>query len=167
MDCLCEPDAWPGIRNCRTGTANGKILYKDPVVKLNLTLDGPIAQLAEQRTHNPRVAGSSPAGPTNPFQRGCGYSSNPSWSVPSWQKTLVPCIANRASFALDENGQNAFTSVYGIDLRNYPQRPGSSIKPAKLRTFYSSIHWIASRLESSELISSRARRALVIQSGLV
>ncbi len=32
---------------------------------------GPLAQLAEQRTHNPRVAGSSPAGPTSkrPGQR--------------------------------------------------------------------------------------------------
>ncbi len=34
---------------------------------------GPIAQLVEQRTHNPSVAGSSPAGPTvSSAGRECG-----------------------------------------------------------------------------------------------
>src|SRR3954453_6982299 len=32
---------------------------------------GPLAQLAEQRTFNPRVVGSSPTGPTNPQVKAC------------------------------------------------------------------------------------------------
>jgi len=46
-----------------------------------------------------------------------GYVYPKNVEVMSSAKILVPDIANRASFALDEGGDYAFTSGYGITLR--------------------------------------------------
>jgi type I restriction-modification system DNA methylase subunit len=50
-----------------------------------------------------------------------GYVYPKNIEVMSSQKILVPDIASRASFALDEHGQYAFTSGYGIVLRDFAE----------------------------------------------
>jgi hypothetical protein len=47
-----------------------------------------------------------------------GYVYPKNIDVMKSQKVLVPDIADRASFALDEGGEYAFTSGYGITLRS-------------------------------------------------
>ena len=65
-----------GARGPRTTTSRGSrgeikvasdravLLNVSPYVGFDLYVRGPLAQLAEQRTFNPRVVGSSPTGPT-------------------------------------------------------------------------------------------------------
>jgi hypothetical protein len=48
----------------RTGANYTRVIPRVLPIKV-LTSRGPLAQLAEQRTFNPRVVGSSPTGPTN------------------------------------------------------------------------------------------------------
>ena len=62
---LLANDVESHLQNAIDKRVSRRILfYKNMKLKLRSALHGPVAQRSEQGTHNPLVAGSSPAGPT-------------------------------------------------------------------------------------------------------
>ena len=101
---------------------------------------GPVAQLVEQGTFNPKVAGSSPARPIRNFLTG-------RLGPPSHRRSGHPALRQRVRFAV----------IVAVARRGTPQCESSRLVLARKRTF--------DQYDHTEAMAPRSARALCRSAG--